>query len=69
MQIRTLCRSCSAACGIVVSVAPGWFDANVGQLTSSHLEIDPLTGQPPMTGIAVRLTSAQSPPIVFSKSQ
>ncbi len=53
----------------VVSVAPGWFDANVGQLTSSHLEIDPLTGQPPMTGIAVRLTSAQAPPIVFSKSQ
>ena len=41
----------------VVSIAPGWFDANVGQLTSSHLEIDPLTGQPPMTGIAVRLAA------------
>lgn len=41
----------------VVSVSQGWFQANVGQLTSSHLEIDPLTGQPPMTGIPVRLTS------------
>ena len=53
----------------VVSIAPGWFDANVGQLTSSYLEIDPLTGQPPMTGIGVRLAAAQPAPIVFSKSQ
>ncbi len=40
----------------VVSVAPGWLDTNVGQLTSTHLEIDLLTGQPPMTAIPVRLT-------------
>ena len=44
----------------VVSMAPGWFDANVGQLTSSSLEIDPWTGQPPMTAFAVGLSKVQS---------
>lgn len=42
----------------VASLAPGWHDANVCRLTSSHLEIDPLTGQPPMTAIPVRLSRA-----------
>lgn len=39
----------------VVSMSHGWFEANVSHLTSSSIDVDPLTCQPPMTGIPVRI--------------
>lgn len=44
----------------VVSLAPGWLDTNVAQLTSSSAEIDLATGQPPMTAIPVELSKVES---------
>jgi anaerobic selenocysteine-containing dehydrogenase len=42
----------------VVLLAHGWFDVNVAQLISSREPIDPLTGQPVMSGIPVRISRA-----------
>lgn len=39
-----------------VSLAHGWFDVNVTQLISSREAIDPLTGQPAMSGVSVRVS-------------
>ena len=39
----------------VVSLSHGGYDPNVCRLTSSVERVDPLTGQPQMTGLAVRL--------------
>jgi len=41
-----------------VSLGHAWFEANVGALTDSRREVDPLTGQPPMTAIGVRISPA-----------
>jgi len=42
----------------VVTLTHAWHDANVCSLTSSRVAIDPLTCQPPMSGIAVRISPA-----------
>jgi len=45
----------------VVSVSQGWFETNVGNLTSSTFAIDPLTCQPAMTAIDVRVARVTRP--------
>jgi len=40
----------------VVSIAHGWYEANVCRLTSSLERVDPLTGQPQMSALAPCMT-------------
>lgn len=42
----------------VISLPHGWAEVNVAHLTSSTAAIDPLTGEPQMTAIPVRVTAA-----------
>ncbi|MEZ4333365.1 MAG: molybdopterin-dependent oxidoreductase [Myxococcota bacterium] len=44
-----------------VSLAHGWFETNVCALTSSRDDVDPLTGQPSMTGLPVRIARVATP--------
>jgi len=41
----------------VVSLTHGWADPNVDHLVSATDDVDPLTGQPVMTGIPVTVTA------------
>jgi anaerobic selenocysteine-containing dehydrogenase len=41
-----------------VWMSHGWLDPNVGNLTSNAIAVDPLTGHPEMTAIAVTLARA-----------
>jgi anaerobic selenocysteine-containing dehydrogenase len=44
----------------VVWMPHGWLEANVGHLTSANQRIDPLTGQPEMTGLVVTVVGARA---------
>jgi len=45
----------------VVWLSHGWHETNVGRLTSGYERVDPLTGQPQMTALPVRLERISDP--------
>jgi hypothetical protein len=55
--ITSYCRMCPASCGVRVTVDNG----AVVRLTSTDIDLDPLTGTPMLVGVPVTLRVVQSP--------